>query len=335
MVSLDTVRHRCALIVAMLLGVVVAAGPAAARNVPGSANAAAQELSEIATDSLVGGITDGVRQLRSGGGAVVSTMGNDGFSFHTRGEAGTMAAASARWRRLDTDDIQGNIGSASLTFGRAFDPGIVGFVALLAERVDVETDFNAGTLDGTGVGLAAGVDLVTANDWAVSVMAGGMALDYDMTRSGGAVSGSFDAKRWFVNLQGERTAFIGNSEIRVTLGMRYLHQTDDAYAETGGGAMAESSTGYLVGFASGRTYLGRQADEMRPFAEADLRFARADSSGLPAALSSELSHGARYGIGLGLEKRSGNTGFEARVGATFDEDGASGLDARLNLNFRF
>lgn len=344
MISIRTVPLRSLGLLAAL-GVVLAlpGTPAGARNVPGSASAAATSAAEEATDLVVQGIADDIRRLRgddrpgSGAVAYVSSMGDeprvDGFDAMFAGSDMALAT-SLRFRDIDTAELDYGIIVGSALLVRRVNPGTLLFGGLLIESGTGDTPLNAGTMDHDGLGLAVGIDHALSDRAAVQATLGHLWLGYDFTRSGGAVSGSFDARRSFVDVSGEYR-FEGVTQTTVmTGGLRYMSQTNDAYLESGGGAVPET-TGEVLSAVLGARSTFAGARGMDPFLEVDLRQALSSTDDFPAGLEALLSSDTHGRLGVGFVTGGAAYDFETGVGANFTEDGYSGADAHLRLVLRF
>ncbi len=334
------IRIRIALI---LLGASLAlafgGAQAQARNVPGSASAATQDLSEIITDEMADAILDaldgdggagvgGVSQDASGN-VTISSMGG---GFLTEG--GTFGGVRLTYRDLDIDgEIEGDMLVGAATLGQRLDGGVVVFASLLIEELDVDTPYNSGTVESTGYGLALGAATRNGAGLNYSATFGLMELDYDVTRSAGAVSGNYEASRWFVDLRGTNSVFLESTQVDYDFGLRHVRQSDDAYTETGGGAVAAQDYDSTVAFLNTRTHFGADM-AARPYLQGDMRYVFNDNASLPG-IGSTSSEGLRGYLGLGMTGDLQGLSYDAGLGGHFNEDGYAGLGARLSVNLRF
>lgn len=354
-------RTFAMLVCAVLLTAATALLPRAAeaRNVPGSAGAGTLQIFEVPTDMMLNGITETVQKMRrNGGGAfafrTVPGVGTQGMvganglgqagplvlpSISTGGSAdnGILAAANLQYRDIEIDgEVDGDILTGTLTLGYRANASTMLFGAILGERVDVDTPFNTGRVQGSGYGLALGVDHETGNGWALTATAGAMALDYEFNRSGGAITGAFGAQRQFLDLRGDKTTRIAGHESLISLGLRYVRQSEEGYTEAGpgGGTVAAREANKIVAFARNRTYFPMSATT-KAFADFDARYYMDENDDLPLALQPVNPEKLRAGIGIGLRHEKDGLLFEAGVGANFTENGYAGYNARLDLNLRF
>lgn len=324
---------RVVQLAALLAAFLLVPGVAQARNIPGSAAAAVPELTEVATGMIVRSIKDDLRQMREGGtGLSVSTSGEVGFGLSGGGD--TPVSLRFSHRDIDTDRIDGGLSAASLLIGHAVRPGLLLFGGLIAERADVDTPSNDGTVKTRGMGLALGADYRVSDRLVLTGVLGAMALDYDVGRAGGTVTGSFDADRRFVDLSGDYLARAGNADLLFGFGLLYVDQVNDGYTESGGAAVAGFSHSRLSGNLELRSIWGIDGG-YRPYAEIGSRFLLSESGDLPATLERPDDGDWSARLGLGLLHRSATSGFDTGLGANFGEDGFEGLDARLSYTLRF
>lgn len=328
---------RLALPLVALLGLLVATETATARNVPGSAAAATQELIERAGTDLADLILDALDGTGSGGvGVTQDADGNTTFSSMggSRMTAdGFVAGGALSYRDIDrSGEIEGDLITGALSLGQRLDGGALVFGSILFEGVDVETPYNSGTIDNSGVGVALGIRSSMANGFDLSAMVAAMWLDYDVSRSGGAITGSYDATRWFLDVRASNLASLGTAEIDYNFGLRHVRQSDDAYTETGGGPVASADYSSTSVFLNTRTYFGQ--GPVTPYLQGDVRYVAGNGSNLPGIGSDDGDGFVGY-AGLGLRGANHGTDYDAGFGAHFDDDGYTGASARLSVSFRF
>ena len=307
-------------------------GAALAGNVPGSAAAAVPELTEIATGMTIRSIKQDVREMRDGGaGLSISTSGKMDVSLS--GGGGLPVALNFSFRDIESDRIDGGLSAASILFGHAAQPGLLLFGGLIAEGADVDTPHNTGTVKTRGLGLAVGADYRVSDRLVLTGILGAMSLDYDVSRSGGAITGSFDADRRFIDLSGDYMTRAGNADLLLGFGLLYVDQDNDGYTESGGAPVAAYSHSRLSGNLELRGIWGTGGD-YRPYAEVSSRFVLSESGGLPAVLElPDDDWSAR--LGLGLLRDTTASGFDTGLGANFGAGGFEGLDAKLSYTLRF
>lgn len=325
------------LLVALWLALV--ALPASANNIPGSAATVLPEATEIATGMIVRSLKDDIVTLRDGGGlrsVAVSTSGDiEGVGFAAGGD-GRGPAVSLRYhhRDLDTDRMDGSLGTGTLLLGHAIDDRMMVFGGLVVERLDTDTPYNRGRIKGDGFGVALGLDHRVNEALFLTGIIGTMDMDYDVSRNDGAVTGSFGARRNFIDLSGDYTLRMDPADVTLGFGLLYVKQKNDAYVESGGGAVAAFSSDQLSGRLAARGLWG-QPGGMRPYVEAETRFRLSGSSGLPALLDPGDDRDWTGRLGVGLKQIGRQSGFEVGLGSNFGDDGFEGLDAKLSYTHRF
>lgn len=93
------------------------------------------------------------------------------------------------------------VGGFDYKFTKNFQAGI----AAGYEDLDIDTDFNNGTFEGSGYTVAGYMGYsfqpkALGNPFVSAVLTGGYSfIDYDTTRNSGGVTGSFDADRYFIS----------------------------------------------------------------------------------------------------------------------------------------
>jgi len=141
-----------------------------------------------------------------------------------------------------------NDGSGRAFDGEAYTPalgldyatrdGWVFGVTAGAEQSDLTTDFNQGTIESLGFTTGVYAGRVVASAFVIAAGAGYVGLDYDRTRSNGAISGSFDGDRVyaFANVTGYMPSeWLGSQDLslRGRVGFRYSHEDQSAFRENG------------------------------------------------------------------------------------------------------
>lgn len=328
--------HRLAFRIARRLGValLIAAGPVHADNIPGSPGQVVPELTETATDMVVRSIKDNMRPLRDPGavGVSVSTSGVvDGIGGGIGGDM--PLALRLDYRDLDTDRLDGSLMAGSVLLGRVLDDRTLVFGGLITEKLDTDTLYNDGHIDAKGLGLAIGADYQANDRLFLTGILGHMALDYDVDRNSG-ITGSFDARRTFLDLSGDYVTKAGNNDLLLGFGLLYVTQKNDGYTESGGAVVDAFTSDRLTGRLSARSFWG-QPGGARPYVDAEGHFRISGSDGLPTALDPGDTSDWSARLGVGVQNTIAGGGFDAGVGANFGEDDFEGLDAKLRYTLRF
>ena len=317
---------------ALLAGVV----PAIAENIPGSAGIVVPELTEVATELMVRSIKDNMRPLRDPGGSVDVSVSTSGTLMGVGGSVGGERSLALRfdYRDLDTSRLNGSLATGSLLLGQMIDDKTLLFGGLLVEALNTDTIYNTGRVENSGIGLALGMDYRVNDAFYLTGIIGYMDLDYDISRSGGAITGSFGAQRSFIDLSGDYTTTAGNADILLGFGLMYVNQNNDSYTESGGAAVEGFGSDQLSGKLSARSFWG-EVGAMRPYVDADALFRISGNTGLSPVLDPGDTSDWTARIGVGVQKTGGASGFDVGIGANFGDGDFEGLDAKLKYTLRF
>ena len=294
------------------------------------------ELTETATEMVVRSIKDNMRPLRDPGGALDVSLSTSGAVTGVGGGVGgdTPLALRFDYRDLDTDRLDGSLMSGSLLLGHTVSDRTLVFGGLVAERLNTDTPYNTGHIDNDGLGLVFGMDYRVNDAFFLTGIVGIMDLDYDVNRSGGTITGSFGARRNFIDLSGDYLKKAGNTDILFGFGLLYVNQKNDGYAESGGAAVDAFTSEQLSGKLSARTFWGEMGT-MRPYVDADALFRISGNTGLSPALDPGNTSDWTARLGLGLQQIGAASGFDVGIGANFGDDSFEGLDAKLKYTLRF
>jgi Autotransporter beta-domain len=350
MLKASTILLFRAAFVTLLVAVftVVSTSASRADNVPGSATEAIGYIAEAGTDALINGIQGDVRKLRGDdrqntGLAFLepqfSTMGGavDAAAFDgiVTTDGGLSVIGSLSYRNiLEEDELDYDLFTGSLLLGYRVNSQTLVFGGLITEKGDGVTPPDQGTIAHTAFGGVIGVDYTVSEKFFLTAMAGQMGLDYDITRSDGAITASFGANRRFVNLSGEYRMANEQMTTIITSGLRYMEQDNDAYTESGG-AFVDAASGEtfsaLIGTRTTYT-LGRS---MQPFFETDIRYDLSQDLAWPADLGYLSDSNFQGRLGIGFSRDTEFSTFEAGIGSNFGDEGYNGLDAKMRLTLRF
>jgi hypothetical protein len=318
-----------------------------ADNVPGSAKEATGYITEAASDTLINGLQSDVRKLRGDDRPNVGftfldpqLMSEDGVtrSFLAEGmattEGGLSMIGSLAYRNIDEPgSLDYDLYVGSLLIGYHVNDRTLVFGGLTGESGDGSTPPDDGTISHSAFGGVVGVDYAINDKAFMTFIAGKMALDYDITRSGGAITASFGADRTYVNFSGEYRIDAATTTSVLTAGLRYVEQSDEGYTESGG-AVVDPATGKTFSAIFGARTTFTAMGGFQPFVEADLRYDLSDD--IVPYVVDNLSDGRMHArLGVGVSRDAGTSTFEAGLGGNFGEDGYNGLDANLRLTLRF
>ncbi|TNF22677.1 MAG: autotransporter outer membrane beta-barrel domain-containing protein [Rhodobacteraceae bacterium] len=309
--------------------------PAAAYNIPGSAENHIPELSEVATNMVVRGIKSGVPVMRQEGPNLAFATRGRSFDFSARTGGTTPFAFSFEHRDLQTDHLDGTFNVSSAIFGVPSGNGdAVFFGGLIGESVDVRTSPDDGRIRHRGLGLAFGVDYQLSEQFFLTALAGGMALEYEVERGKGAVKGDFSARRRFADISGRFETLALGGDMSVGAGLFYLWQENDSYRESGGTRIKRFSFEQLSASFNLSNTWGQQGG-LQPYADLSvLAELWNDSDGaMPGIDPHHFERQAR--LGLGVKRTTGASAFNIGIGANYTEDEFAGIDAVVAYTFRF
>jgi len=110
-------------------------------------------------------------------------------------------------------------------------------VSLGYENTDIDTAYNGGNNDTDGYTVAPYAAYLINNTFSLDVAGGYSSLSTDTDRidnvSGGTITGSFDANRWFVSGNLNASKAVGQWLLAGRVGLLYSDEDQDAYAEIG------------------------------------------------------------------------------------------------------
>jgi outer membrane autotransporter protein len=310
--------------------------PAFADNIPGSPGTVVPELTETASELMVRSIKDNMRPLRDPGGPAAVSVSTSGMGAGVGGPVGGDGSLALRfdYRDLDTSRLDGSLLAGSVLVGRMVDDATLVFGGLLVESLDTDTLYNDGQIENSGVGLALGMDYRVNDAFYLTGILGYMSLDYDVSRAGGTITGSFGADRTFVDLSGDYTTTAGTADILLGFGLLYVTQDNESYVESGGTAVQGFTSDQLSGKLSARTFWG-EVGAMRPYVDADGLFRISGNTGLSPVLDPGDTSDWSARLGVGLQQTGAASGFDVGLGVNFGDDDFEGLDAKLKYTLRF
>jgi hypothetical protein len=306
--------------------VVAVAGPAAARNVPGSASIAQtavdNAMGSSILDSMLGFVQiplcdyldkpedEGWEEpcttgLSIGGGMLSLQDAPNGYEFDYTAAYSTMILT----QRLNT---------TATIFG-----------GLIGEAGSGILVYNDGTLAHFGGGPVAGATFDLNDSSQLTLLGAAEWLHYSTTRSNGLFTGEYDAARFLANvrlggvMEGDWFFLDYNGDLRL------IHQENGGYTEFSGGvaSSAINATSFTTLTAIGNLKLGvPMGGSVTPYVEATGYFGLFQA-GTTTAFDDTLT--GRLGVGLNAEVLGGT--LSVRSGAHFDTGGYTGFDAGLNF----
>ena len=177
---------------------------------------------------------------------------------------------------------------------------IVAGVALSYEDVDIDTTFNTGTIESSGIGVAPYAVFKLTDKISADINGSYTTLDTDTTRTNGTVTGQFDARRYTAggNLN------IGHSINKVfmsgSVGFLYINESQDAYTESNGTVVGDNDISIGQGRLSGT--VGYNFGKVQPFLTAQVQheFWAPSAPVLGGGLASPSEDPTGYVVGAGV-----------------------------------
>ncbi len=208
------------------------------------------------------------------------------------------------------------------------------------ERVLVDTGYNGGSVQGKAWTLAPYMSYAISDMLSVNAAVGRTWASYDLDHTVSA-TGSTDGKRWFgsANLVARQTS--GSWKLSETPGYFYVTETQDAYTETGVGALAVPESKRHVGqirIGGKAGYeIPTQFGSVTPYLSARAEFDVNKSSDpvlTNGATVSRDDQGATFGAGLKAAMGENMTfTLQATTTAFRNDYEARGLSATLSFRF--
>lgn len=221
-----------------------------------SAATTAGLISERIATTVSGSVTAGGPQL--GWVGCGATFTEDGEEAQLGAAAGAQPAAApaapakrnAVW--VSTSGMRVNKSDYGGAYAGSVLNGVVGYdrrvsrrlvlgMAVGYEGVDIDTKYNAGTLESTSLSFAPYAGLLLTNWLTADATVGYSRVNYDFTRSSRSITGSTTANRWFgaTNLTARRK--LGRLTGWTALGYLRLGEERAAYLEQNGSSVSASS----------------------------------------------------------------------------------------------
>jgi|SaaInl4_135m_RNA_FD_contig_21_125015_length_1277_multi_18_in_0_out_0_1 hypothetical protein len=286
-----------------------------------SASAAAIQ---IQIDAASGGaILEALAPNQSGTAVVRAPDGSPVGSYFNSRTLGESAGSGKRglgvwvqgsYTAVDNDEVGAQFDGSAFTIVAGIDykpkkmngKGVVG-LAVVWEDVDVDTDFNVGTFEGSGVSFAPYVGFRVHKNFILDASVGYSILDYDVARTlGGTVTSDFDAQRIFgsVNLSGN----FKKKKFRIApkIGLMGLWEEQDGFTDSIGTTFGKNTIHLGRLHAGGE--VGFTVKAIEPFVGARLnwdfdRNAPVDLTGA-GGFAQDDSLGATFSAGINLKKKN-------------------------------
>ena len=303
-------------------------GIASAYNVPGSSEAMLAPITRMAaadTAALVascGAETRGTKATASasetGGAAGVSAGdGTSEIGFNVRSSSADFGQGISS---SEYDLVVGSACGAQM-FKVSAGSLLVGF-AVTFEDGEGSSVYDRGAISHTGYGGALLVSWKPGPQTRLYVAGGYSALDFDVSRGDGDVTGQFDATRWYTALGVNTRADFGQWFLIGDAGLQYVTFKADSYLEQGVG-FGISAPGFVPGYeidlflANAEARLGYRAGLFEPYVLAGFTHDFEDGNPLGGDLGTlDLAEAGRtigyFGAGFGVPVGgAGSLGLEA------------------------
>ncbi len=109
---------------------------------------------------------------------------------------------------------------------------IVAGIALSYEDVDIDTTFNNGTIETSGVGIAPYAVFRLTDNITADINGSYTVLDTDTTRTGGTVTGQFDSDRYTLGANLNVNHSVKKFFMSGSVGFLYINEEQDSYTES-------------------------------------------------------------------------------------------------------
>ncbi|NIJ40970.1 hypothetical protein FHS78_001251 [Parvibaculum indicum] len=237
-------------------------------------------------------------------------------------------------------NYDGDIYNAVLGYDLALTDSLTLGLAGGYERIRIDTKYNSGTLKGNVWTIAPYLSYRIDDMLSFNATVGRSWADYDVAHSVSA-TGSTDGKRWFgaANLVAEQN--VDAWRLSETLGYFYVSETQDAYTESGVGALTVAESKRHLG----QIRVGGKAGyeiptsfgHVTPYLSARAEFDVNKSSDVvltSGATVSQDDFGTTFGAGVdGAAGRNVNFRVEATTEAFRKDYDAYGISATVSLKF--
>ncbi|MEG3639216.1 autotransporter outer membrane beta-barrel domain-containing protein [Magnetococcus sp. PR-3] len=224
----------------------------------------------------------------------------------TAGASGDRMAGVGVWAKVGNTNVDsdvsgmaydGNTVTGLIGVDKKMNANLVIGAALMGENTDLDTTFNTGTFEASGVSFMPYVRYTLPNRVDLVGLAGISRLSNDTKR--GAVTGSYDSTRFMMQAGGSKNFVVKNEiVVRPSLGMTYVHTRNDAFTESDATAVAKDTQ--TVSWADVGVHVSRTYGKHTPFLNLTGNyFVKAPESTLLASGQYYASDKGSLGLGLG------------------------------------
>lgn len=150
------------------------------------------------------------------------------------------------YNHIDNDFLasrfEGSASSIAAGIDNRFKDWLVAGVAVGYEFSDIDTQFNFGTVEGTGVSVTPYVAVRVAKSTVLDFSGSYAWLQTDITRAKGAVTGAHDSTRYTLAANITQDFSTNKLLLQATAGFVYMEQKNDAYRESAGTLISNTVT---------------------------------------------------------------------------------------------
>lgn len=321
-----------------------------------------QQASTQASNLLAGRISQAVANVTGsvggvgGGGGVTPTFtptpgprsevigGNAKAAGDTVNRTAIWVNGGNAWVSNDQDGVNfsGTIQTGLVGIDHQFGEHVLAGLAAGYEHPNISTKFNSGTFKGNNFALSPYVAYIFNDVFSASAVAGYTWVNYDTTRSNGAIQGSIDGGRMFGSLNLTAVKTFNQWSLASTAGYMYLLERQNGYTESGAGGVTNAENDIRLGqlrWTNKLGYLFRQEwGGIMPFGSARLEYdhshtptGTADAQGTPV---SNDRFGTTFGLGVDLTVGNDTTFSLEGTSTEFREHLTSrGVSGTLRLKF--
>ena len=244
--------------------------------------------------------------------------------------------ADAAYSRLiyskDLENFDGSILSGVLGIDYAVQKNLLVGVAGGYEKVDLDTEFNRGSVDGSGWTVSPYAVYKVNDNYSVDISGGYSWINYDLERldpiDASKITGDQDANRWFVSANVKADHWYDNVHHGGSVGVLHAKEDQDNFTESNATNTAGATTNVGQGYVGARLgYLvSFEGGSMEPYMRALGRYSYDDGG------SGDASDAV---VGLGTAMTFGKFQLGIDGSAVVGRDDTKNYTGRLNARIEF